>query len=234
MKGCCLEGNCIGCIGRNRGCGGSCGGGEGYWSIQAIDLVGGEYVMKELSEMSIEELWELFPIFLTDHKEEWEVWYEEESSAIKKVLSDVKITRISHIGSTAINGIWAKPIVDILVEIPEECDMDEIKSILVVNGYCCMAEDKKHKSFNKGYTKYGFAERVFHLHLRMEGDNDELYFRDFMNDNPELAEQYEKLKLSLWKKFEHDRDGYTGAKSEFVRENTQRAKLEYGNRYYPG
>ena len=84
------------------------------------------------------------------------------------------------------------------------------------------------------YSGEGFAERVYHLHLRMEGDNDELYFRDFMNDNPELAEQYEKLKLSLWKKFEHDRDGYTGAKSEFVRENTQRAKLEYGNRYYPG
>ena len=42
-------------------------------------------------------------------------------------------------------------------------------------------------SFNKGYTKYGFAERVFHIHIRLSGDNDELYFRDYMNDHYHLA-----------------------------------------------
>ncbi len=52
-----------------------------------------------------------------------------------------------------------------------------------------------------------------------------------MNENPELATQYERLKLSLWKKYEHDRDGYTEAKGDFIRECTQRAKKEYGNRY---
>lgn len=158
-------------------------------------------------------------------------WYNEEYSVLCKILDHAKVTRISHIGSTAVNGIWAKPTIDILVEIPRNCDMGEVKKALMHNGYNCMWEDVKRISFNKGYTENGFAEKVFHLHLRFDGDNDELYFRDFMNENPELATQYERLKLSLWKKYEHDRDGYTEAKGDFIRECTQRAKKEYGNRY---
>ena len=94
-----------------------------------------------------------------------------------------------------------------------------------------MCISKSRISLNKGYTSQGFAERVFHIHLRYGGDNDELYFRDYMNDHPALAKEYEKLKLSLWKKYEHDRDAYTDAKSTFVKKYTDSAKAEYGNRY---
>ena len=94
-----------------------------------------------------------------------------------------------------------------------------------------MSEQINRKSFNMGYTSEGFAEKVFHLHLRYWGDNDELYFRDYMNDNALLAKKYEELKLSLWKKFEHDRDGYTLAKTDFVAEQTDKAKKSYGNKY---
>ena len=98
------------------------------------------------------------------------------------------------------------------------------KGVLTDNGYICMSESNDRKSFNRGYTNEGFAERVFHLHLRYAGDNDELYFRDYLNENPDVAKEYEKLKLSLWKKYEHNRDGYTEAKSEFVKEYTEKAK----------
>lgn len=81
-------------------------------------------------------------------------------------------------------------------------------------------------SFNKGYTENGFAEKVFHLHLRYMDDNDEIYFRDYLIAHPKIAEEYEALKLGLWKRFEHDRDGYTEAKSEFVKKYTALAKLE--------
>ncbi|WP_242622176.1 GrpB family protein [Olsenella sp. Marseille-P4559] len=86
-------------------------------------------------------------------------------------------------------------------------------------------------SMNKGYTPDGFAERVFHLHIRVTGDNDELYFRDFLQDHPKVAKDYETLKLSLWKPYEHDRDGYAEAKGDFVRKYTERARDEYGTRY---
>lgn len=169
---------------------------------------------KKLSEMTLEELWQLFPIILTEHKDVWKEWYEEEHELLKSILP--KETIINHIGSTAINDIWAKPIIDVLVEVPAASDLLLVKDILVANGYICMSQSKNRVSFNKGYTEEGFAEKVFHVHARIVGDNAEIAFRDLLNSNPELAKRYEELKLSLWKQYEHDRDGYTNAKTEFV------------------
>jgi GrpB-like predicted nucleotidyltransferase (UPF0157 family) len=72
----------------------------------------------------------------------------------------------------------------------------------------------------------GFAEKVFHLHLRYYGDNDEVYFRDYLNEHAEIAKLYEEMKLNLWKQYEHDRDGYTEAKREFVKKYTEIAKQQ--------
>ncbi len=184
---------------------------------------------KPLSEMTLRELWELFPIQLTEHKEYWEKWYRDEQVFLTSFLpGDV---RIYHIGSTAIKGIRAKPIVDILAEAPLT-EHQTIKELLIKSGYICMAQSKNRMDFNKGYTPDGFAERVFHLHLRDFGDNDELYFCDYLNEHSEIAEEYEKLKLSLLKPFEHDRDGYTEQKTGFVKKYTQRAIKQYGKRKY--
>lgn len=179
---------------------------------------------KKLSEMSLEELWQLFPIMLTEHKPYWCEWYAEEAATLKEILPADQVVRISHIGSTAIEGIWAKPIIDILVEITEDSDFQSFKKYLIAAGYLCMSENEQRLSFNKGYTEDGFAERVYHLHLRRAGDNDELYFRDYLIAHPDAAKEYEKLKLSLWKPYEHDRDGYTAAKAELVKEYTAKAK----------
>ncbi|MBD5495089.1 MAG: GrpB family protein [Lachnospiraceae bacterium] len=184
---------------------------------------------KKLSEMSLEELWQLFPIFLTEHQDCWKVWFADEKAGLEKIIPQA--ARIEHIGSTAVSSIWAKPIIDILVEVSKECDMSGIKDLLVKNGYICMSHSDGRYSFNKGYTENGFSEKVFHLHLRHIGDNDELYFRDYLIEFPDVSHEYEEMKLSLWKKFEHDRDGYTSAKAEFVKKYTNEAKLKYGNRY---
>lgn len=72
-------------------------------------------------------------------------------SFLKSVLSQVE--RISHVGSTAIKFIWAKPIIDILVEVPKECDLSRYKDLLVNSGYICMTQSADRISFNKGYTE---------------------------------------------------------------------------------
>lgn len=177
---------------------------------------------KKLSEMTLEELWELFPIILTEHQDCWEDWYQSEEALLRELLGAE--VRINHIGSTAIKGIWAKPIVDILIEAPDQAALDAAKEALKADGYICMADSGTRVDFNKGYTEDGFAERVFHLHLRLMGDHNELYFRDYLNAHPQAAKEYEALKLSLWKPYEHDRDGYTRQKTEFVAAYTARAK----------
>lgn len=183
---------------------------------------------KLLSEMTLEELWELFPIKLTKHQPYWQDWYQEEESNLLSILPNS--IKINHIGSTAICDIWAKPIIDILVE-ASLSDLNIIKNILLNNEYICMAETETRIDFNKGYTPDGFAEKVFHLHLRKFGDNNELYFRDYLNENPDIAKAYEELKISLLGSFEHDRDKYTENKTAFVREYTQEAIKKYGKIY---
>lgn len=186
---------------------------------------------KELSEMTLEELWDLFPIFLVQHDDQWKGYYEEIEAVITDLLKDYQIKRISHIGSTAIQGIWAKNIVDVMVEISEKANMEEIAHILEQNGFIRMSDEKRRISLNKGYTKEGFADKVYHIHLRYTGDNDELYFRDYLNEHPHIAEEYEALKLELWKRYEHNRDAYTNAKTEFIRKWTAEARRKYVDRY---
>ena len=109
--------------------------------------------------------------------------------------------------------------------------MAEHKDHIENSGYLCMAQGTDRMSFNKGYTENGFAEKVFHLHVRYAGDNDELYFRDYLLEHPNVAEEYEKMKLKLWKEYEHDRDGYTNAKTGFIQKYTEEARVLYGDRY---
>lgn len=181
---------------------------------------------KDLSTMTLQELWTLFPIFLTEPDPRWSAWYAKEEALLRSVLPADLALRIHHIGSTAIRGIWAKPIVDILVEAAPGADLSLADEPLTRAGFRCMSREAERRSYNKGYTPEGFAERVFHLHLVHAGDQPELLFCDYLNAHPETAQAYQALKLSLWKQYEHDRDGYTGAKGDFVREVLQSARKD--------
>lgn len=186
---------------------------------------------KDLSEMTLEELWELFPIFLVEHDDRWEVYYDEIEKELTGLLSDQHVVRISHIGSTAVQEIWAKNIVDVMVEIPENKSMKDVARILEQNGFTIMSAEANRISLNKGYTENGFADKVYHIHLRYAGDNDELFFRHYLNDHTDVAKEYEALKLRLWKQYEHNRDAYTNAKTDFITKWTAEAQKEYGDRY---
>ena len=166
--------------------------------------------------MTLEELWELFPIVLVPHTPHWIEWADEEMAILSAILSGLDI-KISHIGSTAIPGIMAKPIVDILVEILAETDWKEVRKRMECAGYICMSASDERMSFNKGYTPEGYAEQVFHIHFHHIGDNDEIFFRDYLIYNPDVAKEYESLKLSLLPKFKQNRDAYTEAKTTFVK-----------------
>lgn len=177
---------------------------------------------KKLSEMTLEELWRLFPITLVEHDPAWAAQFAEEAAYLKTVLPPY--TRLYHVGSTAIDGIKAKPIVDMLAVFPTVADLAPAADALCRIGYIVMSTGEQRISLNKGYTENGYADKVFHMHLRVDGDADELYFRDYLNAHPEVASEYEKLKLGLAREYEHDRDAYTAAKTEFVTRYTALAK----------
>lgn len=186
---------------------------------------------KQLNEMTLEELWQLFPIVLKPHRDCWTQWYVEEEKQLRQLLSGSGIVRMSHIGSTAVSTIWAKPIIDILVETADQTALQRVARKLENGGYLRMSEEQNRISLNKGYTAEGFAERVFHVHVRLKDDHDELYFRDYLTAHPTAAKEYETLKRKLWELFEHNRDAYTQGKTEFVRQYTKIAKEQYCGRY---
>lgn len=119
---------------------------------------------KTLQEMTLEELWQLFPIRLEPHKQCYSTWYEQEARVLKELLGRENVVRMNHIGSTAVEGLTAKAIIDILMEIATEVDELWLRQQLQKNNWICMSEQVQPQwrmVWNKGYTPEGFAQKCF-------------------------------------------------------------------------
>lgn len=183
----------------------------------------------DYDEMSAEELGKLFPIKLECYKEEWINIYNHEEKLLWKELSQ-SIENLHHIGSTSVEGLIAKPTIDILMEIKNDCDINRLKEILIHMGYRCSEQKDRpapHLMFLKGYTDQGFKGQAFHIHVRYLGDWDELYFRDYLRTHSQVKNEYAELKIGLQKLYPFNREAYTDAKGSFIRKYTNIAKKEY-------
>ncbi len=128
---------------------------------------------------------------------------------------------IEHTGSTSVSGLAAKPIVDIMVGF-QKLDTDEIVKKIENLGYEHWYEDT-FRSERLFFTKWDKdkRERLVHVHATTTGNsfwNDQLAFRNKLRENPSLAKEYIELKKRLAIQFGNDREGYTAAKTRFVRE----------------
>ena len=177
--------------------------------------------------MTNEELWQLFPIVLTEHQAVWIKRYAEEAGRLTEAVGKENIIRIDHIGSTSVPGLLAKPTIDILLQIRNTAKPEAFIEHMQNAGYLFSPQPQKpppHMMFLKGYTVNGFEGQVYHVHVRYQGDWDELYFCEYLRRHPEKAREYGELKLRLQKEYEHDRDGYTAAKSDFILSVTKLAR----------
>jgi GrpB-like predicted nucleotidyltransferase (UPF0157 family) len=199
---------------------------------------------KHVSELNPQEFQKLFPIVLKDVIPEYADWYEEEKKAILGVIDAKDVVRINHIGSSAIPDIKAKPVVDILLEIDGTCIVSKVVEALKSIGFgteVCMKKDEPFEYLlAKGMTVDGFAEKVFLLHLRYAGNWDELYFRDYLLEHPDVAAEYSRLKEQILDDISEGRlermpngqpNGYSNAKFSFVKDISQRARDLYQGRY---
>lgn len=184
---------------------------------------------KGLDEMNASELGQLFPIIITEHNPQWKLLYASEKAAIEQAVGQKKIARISHIGSTAVPGLPAKPTIDILLEIKKDTIIEDLTADIKNIGYHYSKQPDKpapHMMFMKGYTLKGFAGQAYHLHVRYPGDWDELNFRDYLIAHPDVAQEYARLKRSLQAKYTNDREAYTQGKTEYIKQVTIKARAE--------
>ena len=175
----------------------------------------------------------IYPVLIRPYNPAWPEWYAAEKANLERLIGPDDIHRISHIGSTAVPGLSAKPTIDMLLEINPGTDIGTLMARFPVPPYICLDQaaltlptPAPHLMFLKGYLPDGFAEQVYHIHVRYPGDWDEPVFRDYLIAHPETAAEYATLKVSLLQRFEHDRDGYTQAKTAFIREATARARQQ--------
>jgi GrpB-like predicted nucleotidyltransferase (UPF0157 family) len=164
----------------------------------------------------------------------WPRMFEEEKRHLLDCLPQDLIRRIEHFGSTAVPGLAAKPIVDMLVEVTSlEKTKTRIAPVLEGQGYDYFwraTHGEDGPPFYAWFIKRNSAGiRTHHVHM-IESDFehwDRLLFRDYLIAHPETAREYEALKLRLAVNHPNDRMAYTNGKTEFVVRVTQIAKEYY-------
>jgi GrpB-like predicted nucleotidyltransferase (UPF0157 family) len=158
------------------------------------------------------------------HNPNWRSLFDTEVPQIAIALGENFIAS-HHIGSTSIEAIHAKPIIDILVEVSSIEKVDENNSQMQTLGYQYMGEfGIKNRRFFLKDNPAGI--RTHHVHV-FEVDSAQvrrhLAFRDYLNVHPEEAQTYSILKQALAEKYPHDIDGYIDGKAGFIQEIDRKA-----------
>lgn len=186
---------------------------------------------KDINTLTEEELGKLFPISIVHSNSEWPKLYIQERNNLIDLLDKNRILQIEHFGSTAVPNLAAKPIIDLLVEIPKaEKVKEEIIDILKSNGYDFIPRNDcppPYLMFVKGYTSTGIKGQCYHIHMAPKehtGLWDRLFFRDYLIANSKIASDYENLKKDMAIKYKFNREHYTNAKTEFIQRVTRIAK----------
>ena len=162
-------------------------------------------------------------IVTVDYDPQWPVIFEVEKRRLRDTLGGVAV-RIEHIGSTAVSGLAAKPIIDIDVSVRAIDPMAPYREPLEALGYVFTFDPETPGLHFFGYP----AERPrrFHVHVaELDGRHmvADLAVRDFLRTHPDVAEEYARLKRALTAQHPGDRDAHIAGKIEFMTELEARA-----------
>ena len=176
-------------------------------------------------------------VAITPYDPRWPELFRQEKGHLLNCLPNELIRRIEHFGSTAVPGLAAKPIVDILVEVTDlQMARTQIAPLLESQGYDYFWRPSFGDDGPPFYAWFikrqeGSGLRTHHIHMvdrHFVEHWDRLLFRDYLIENPRVAEEYQNLKLRLASAYPNDRVAYTRGKTEFVLKVTAMAKQFYG------
>ena len=150
---------------------------------------------------------------------DWEKRFREEKAAISSAFEKIGLlpAKIHHTGSTSIHGLWSKPIIDVLVIIPNNVGPEAYEEALMNLGYSCLGEcGRRDRVF---LVKGDSPNTAFYLHLTY-ADNpvaqDQLLFQFIERAIPDIARAYQLFKAQVADEYANDRRGYTAAKAPFI------------------
>ncbi len=155
---------------------------------------------------------------LAPYSPAWPARFEAECDLLYRVFTGARVA-IEHVGSTAVPGLAAKPIVDILLGATDLAAIEERIPALQALGYCYVAKLEAVLPERRFFAKPAAHPRSIHLHAVVFASpfwKNHLAFRDALRTHPALAQEYHRLKLDLAARFGEDRERYTEAKAPFI------------------
>lgn len=162
-------------------------------------------------------------IIVVDYDPCWEQKYLAEAETIRAILGE-NCTAIFHIGSTAVRGLKAKPIIDIMPVVCSIAAVDEKQGAFEEIGYEYLGEFGMAR---RRYLRKGGDERTHQVHIFQETDRinieRHLAVRDFLRAHGEIARQYGALKETLARQYPYDIEGYCDGKEAFVKDLERQA-----------
>ena len=165
-------------------------------------------------------------VSLVPHSEEWGGLFKEEAARIATCLQG-KVFDIEHVGSTAVPGIPAKPIIDIAVGIPDLAAIGMFVRLLEQIGYEYRGD--RFVDGNHIFVKGPESNRTHHLHVVALGGakwRDYVLFRDYLRSHAGARSEYAVLKRRLAEEYPFDRESYTQGKHEYIRRTIEIARDE--------
>ncbi len=163
------------------------------------------------------------------HNPNWPNLFRAEADRIAAVLGQ-EVIAIHHIGSTAIPGIKAKPVLDFLIEVRDIDQIDDFNAEMIKLGY--QPRGEYGIPGRRYFSKKTSSTSTHHLHTFQSGNPEverHLNFRDYMRAHPEDAQTYSRLKEELARKFPEDIEGYIEGKGGFIKEIDKKAKIWQDN-----
>ncbi|MDQ5921412.1 MAG: hypothetical protein QG673_1470 [Pseudomonadota bacterium] len=166
-------------------------------------------------------------IILEPYNTAWPLLFEQEKILLLDATKEWEII-VEHIGSTAIPEIKAKPVIDIMIGVKDLTIADQyITKIIQSLGYDYISEYENNMPERRYFQKNNHNARTHQIHL-VEYDSEfwlrHLLFRDYLRLHPNIAKEYESLKLDIAPKFT-DSNQYAMAKNEFIRRIEKQAQL---------
>ncbi|MBN1258065.1 MAG: GrpB family protein [Planctomycetes bacterium] len=169
-------------------------------------------------------------IEIVDYNPEWPGWYESEAATLREIFGQ-ELVAIHHIGSTAVPGLRAKPVIDILVLIKDISKVNDFNEGMVRLGYTprgeCLDAPVPGTPGRFYFSKNNAEVRTHQVHVCGVGHfdaDDKLAFRDYLRTQPEVANQYTEVKELAAKSNRNNTVGYMNQKDAFVKATIADAK----------
>jgi GrpB-like predicted nucleotidyltransferase (UPF0157 family) len=162
------------------------------------------------------------PHEVSEHDPAWRVMFADWRSRLAAVLG-AAATRIDHVGSTAVPGLAAKPVIDIMISVPDTRDESSYLPACISTGLILRMREEEHLLLWPPPAR----PREVHVHVCDSGSDrgrDELLFRDYLAADAGARDHYSALKRDLIARWHDDRRAYTEAKTAFVLDALEHAR----------